>query len=181
MNFKLLGGCVASAALVALSAHATTKVFTYSDAGSTVATGSFSYASGDTGVLGYGDLTAFSVTAAGVTYDLADVDTLTDYVYFGYDTAGNDFVTASDSCGFDGCGFYPSLSAINSSGTYGFFFTAVPGEYEEYSTGTIGSIDTITISNGGVPEPATWALMLVGLGGLGVTLRSHRKLSLATA
>jgi hypothetical protein len=32
---------------------------------------------------------------------------------------------------------------------------------------------------GGVPEPAAWALMLVGLGGLGVAARSRRKAALA--
>ena len=81
MNFKLLGGCIAAAALVTLSAHATTKVCDYSDAGSSVATGSFSFASGDTRVLGHGDLTAFLVTVAGATHDLADANTLTDYVW----------------------------------------------------------------------------------------------------
>ena len=181
MKSKLLFASVAMTALVALSAHATTEVFDYSELGSDVATGSFSYATGDTGVLGYADLSAFSVTVAGVTYDLADVNTLTDYVYFGYDTAGNDFVTNPNTCGFSGCGFQSSLSAINSSGTFGFFFNGAPGAYEEYSTGTVGSFDTITISGGTVPEPATWALMLVGFGGLGATMRSRRKLAGATA
>ena len=34
---------------------------------------------------------------------------------------------------------------------------------------------------GGVPEPTSWALMLVGFGGLGVAMRSRRKLAYATA
>jgi hypothetical protein len=40
-----------------------------------------------------------------------------------------------------------------------------------YSTGSLG----------GVPEPATWAMMLVGFGGLGAMLRSRRKQALAVA
>ncbi|HLZ76552.1 MAG TPA: PEPxxWA-CTERM sorting domain-containing protein [Phenylobacterium sp.] len=181
MKSVLFAGAVALAALAGVSAHATTKIFTYSDLGSTVATGSFTYANGDTGVLGYGDLTAFTVTVSGVTYNLAQVATLTDYVYFGYDTAGNDFVTNPNTCGFAGCGFQSSLSAINSSGTFGYFFNPVPGGYLEYSTGRGGSIDKITISGAGTPEPATWALMLMGFGGLGASLRARRTRAVANA
>jgi hypothetical protein len=36
-------------------------------------------------------------------------------------------------------------------------------------------------SAGGVPEPATWALMIMGFGGLGVTLRNRRRLATASA
>ena len=31
------------------------------------------------------------------------------------------------------------------------------------------------VNVGGVPEPATWAMMLMGFGGLGAAMRSHRK------
>jgi hypothetical protein len=38
-----------------------------------------------------------------------------------------------------------------------------------------------TFSVTAVPEPATWAMMLVGFGGLGAAMRSRRKLVAATA
>ena len=38
------------------------------------------------------------------------------------------------------------------------------------STGNVGA----TLTGGGVPEPATWAMMIFGMGGIGVTLRRRR-------
>jgi hypothetical protein len=38
-----------------------------------------------------------------------------------------------------------------------------------------------TFAPGGVPEPATWGLMILGFGGLGVTLRSRRRTVATTA
>jgi hypothetical protein len=43
------------------------------------------------------------------------------------------------------------------------------------SDNTLSAIDNLTISTASVPEPATWAMMLVGFGGLGAAMRSHRK------
>ncbi len=169
------GAAFAASMLIAGAASATSKVFEYDLGGSAVATGSFSYLTGATGVLGYGDLTAFSVTVSGQTYSLADVGPLTDYIHFAYDTAANVFVVDPSSCGFAGCGFQSSLSAINNSGTFGFFFNGAPGGYQEYSTAVGGTFDTIKIGAGGVPEPATWALMLGGFGLIGATLRRRRE------
>jgi hypothetical protein len=42
--------------------------------------------------------------------------------------------------------------------------------------------DLITVSEiPGVPEPSMWALMLVGFGGVGATMRTRRNRTLATA
>jgi hypothetical protein len=169
------GAAFAASMLIAGAASATSKVFEYDLGGSPIATGSFSYLTGATGVLGYGDLTAFSITVGGHTYSLADVLPLTDYVHFAYDTGANVFNVDPNSCGFAGCGFQSSLSAINSAGTFGFFFNGAPGGYHEYAGGQGGSFDTIKIGGVGVPEPATWALMLGGFGLIGVTLRRRRE------
>ena len=44
-------------------------------------------------------------------------------------------------------------------------------------------IDNVSIAagGGGVPEPAAWALMLVGLGGMGVAIRGRREAATAPA
>ncbi len=175
---KALAGAVVAVALstAASAAYATIINFEYTEGISPVATGSFTYATGSSGVLGYTDLSAFSVTIGSVSYDLADVNTFTDYVYFGYDTSTNAFVTNPNTCGFDGCGFASSLSAINSSGTDGFFFNPVPGEFTEYSTETSGAFDGLTFSNAtvGVPEPVTISLFGVGFAGL-AAMRRRKK------
>jgi hypothetical protein len=182
MNKNFLAGFALAAALIAGTAQATTVDFSYDLLGTDVATGSFSFADGSVGTLGYADLTAFSLTVQGVTYSLADVQPLTDYVHFAYDTAANTFVVDPNSCGFAGCGFQSSLSAINSTGSFGFFFTGAPGAYTEYTTGNSGSFDSINLSpGGGVPEPAAWAFMMLGVAGMGGALRATRRRTAALA
>lgn len=44
-------------------------------------------------------------------------------------------------------------------------------------TGVIGA----TLTGGGVPEPATWAMMLLGFGGMGALLRRRRQVMAAVA
>lgn len=167
----------ATASLIAIAsaASATTVTFTYTNGAATEASGSFSFATGATGVLSYTDLTAFTITTQAVTYTLADVLPLTDYIHFGYDTAAVAFTVDTNSCGFAGCGFTSSLSAINSSGTFGYFFTNVPGIYREYSTGGGSSFTNLSLN--AVPEPASWALMLTGFGLAGAALRRRRVLA----
>jgi hypothetical protein len=48
-------------------------------------------------------------------------------------------------------------------------------------TGACTYSETFDIVAAGVPEPATWAMMLVGVGAMGAALRSRRRVSAATA
>ncbi len=84
--------------------------------------------------------------------------------------------------------------------TQKFFSTGGDGDFHNYrffGATNAGGISSIFIANdnggievddlqfgllkSGVPEPATWAMMLAGLGGLGAALRSSRRRSAAVA
>jgi hypothetical protein len=76
----------------------------------------------------------------------------------------------------------PGVDTVFEIGKGGIFVVPT-GTTELY----LGTVDSYQWNNNlgafdvavGVPEPAAWALMLVGLGAMGATLRSRRKLAVA--
>jgi hypothetical protein len=87
-------------------------------------------------------------------------------------------LSASANAGPPGLGYLPgALSAyIDPMISFG------PGiDISHYSL-SVGGVDSPLISDagaGGAPEPATWAMRLVGFGGLGAVLRRRRQVALA--
>jgi len=164
---------VLALAAIATPASATTVDFVFDDGGSNVATGSFSYAG--SGVLHYADLSAFSITVAGVPYDLAFANATTNYSYFAYDTTSNSFVAGQ------GTGAYGPLDEL--LGAYaqpissGYYFK--PSPVDQFTEITTNSYDlpytSVTLTPRAVPEPPTLALFGVSLIGLGFLRR--RKLA----
>jgi PEP-CTERM motif len=177
-----------------------TDAFSFLDAGNNVlASGTFSYDSANSGLLTYGQLSSFSIsfpTPNAQSYDLAFVNSLTspnDYVYFGYDTVSNTFLPASVNGGqgpFSGilAGAHWAGSGVDT----GFFIDPLVGQadpagtgadgittgYSPY-TGATGPISASVVIEA-VPEPSTWAMMILGFCGLGfVAYRKKATLRLA--
>lgn len=79
--------------------------------------------------------------------------------------------TESLSATSDGLAGLQTLS-LNRSGLTSISIAANPYEWWQIDNFTVGSAAA-------VPEPATWAMMIVGFGGIGTTLRRRRTMALA--
>lgn len=87
-----------------------------------------------------------------------------------------------DNTGYGGpLGFFTNINSSTTAGDVNFFGGLAPGATTFFSledslttatfTGPGGGIST---GGGGVPEPATWAMMLIGVGAIGSVLRMRR-------
>jgi len=189
MRFKLgvVAGLCLALNLAPANAATLTEGFTFSDSSNTViASGSFSYASTATGVIGYSDLTAFSINMFGQSYDLSFVNNsfvgnLDAYVYFGFDLGPKSFVPQAVG-GY--AGLYSTILAAG-DGFIGFFVSPLPGQGDPAGTGADGQIaeystqqaaNATQVQVNAIPEPSTWAMMIAGFLGLaGVALIRRRR------
>jgi hypothetical protein len=122
-------------------------------------------------------------------------------------TANNLLVGAAYTPTASGCGNYfgvDSNTAAQSFGAAGLYFGGTcAGIYDTLTTSlntTVGQaytlrfdlsvfgginngvrVSTGALTTGAVPEPATWAMMLIGFGGIGFAMRRQRKAALLAA
>jgi hypothetical protein len=168
---------VTSAAFLPLASSARastiTDAFFFRSASNVVlAYGSFSYDSSLSGVLGYTDLSSFSVgfpSSPGQTYNLAFAEAASPYSYFAYDTSNNTFVPGTVS------GYGTTLAGAWQAGYTGFFFDALAtqanvnnndGILEAYSPDT-GYLYATSYSISQTPLPSTWTMLIAGFAGFG--------------
>jgi hypothetical protein len=169
----LLGaGLLLTVMVVPATAGTVTVDFGFLSGSSTVASGQFTFDSSKTGTLSYSDLNSYSIAfpTSGDTFDLAFVNSggFGDFRYFGFDTSTDQFVTQSID------GFPEIMSAVKADFSSGFFTRddvdfQIVRDYGPNATGEL-SFDTLNISvSGAVPEPSTWAMMILGFAGIGFT------------
>ena len=165
MNRIILAGAAAAAALsVAAPAQATVTMTNYAISGTGTGTFTLSY---DSTTSAY-SLVTLDFSLAGSTYDTSNSGIAvngSDLVLGAF--AGGGVLTVDGTFNDFWLWFDPTLASQSVSG-----FNAY------YGTGTgllrAGSY-TVTQVTAGVPEPATWALMLLGFGGMGLVVRRRRR------
>lgn len=70
---------------------------------------------------------------------------------------------------FGSYGLYPTYAGFNK------VFNPNGNPYGDYSVAGLPQAGTLGISDGAVPEPAVWALMIVGFGAVGIASRRRRE------
>jgi PEP-CTERM motif len=105
---------------------------------------------------------------------------------FGVNSGGAvaDFTLAGTDLGALGAGATSALVSLGDPGEggitpFGPFNASIPGVSKTFND-VLGDCDCFTTGAfvgtlSAAPEPASWALMLLGFGGLGIALRSSRK------
>lgn len=165
---------------IGVAAPADAVIFTYT--GTNVGSPTYNRAFADfSGLSGVGtnvayDLLSFSVDTTGdyTFLETADYDSFL-FLYEGafdpLDATANGIAANDDLLGLTTSGFAASLSAGTS---YFAVLTAFANGDAGLHSLTIGGDGTVTPVTGVVPEPTSWAMLIIGFGTLGVALRGRR-------
>jgi hypothetical protein len=192
---KIAAGTVASIALVAGAAHAATFDFSYTYGIGDTVTGSFS---------GTGPVTAVTnITNISVKVDGTPL--LGPLSAWSYTSAGSDCPTCFVAGGAVASSIADNNNFLFTNGATNYFYLIpwpngdsnpeavqalltynIPGHTDLYNGQYYLQLYNGTFVPGNwslteVPEPAAWALMLVGFAGLGAAMRAARRRSLAAA
>lgn len=119
---------------------------------------------------------------SGDTFSEADIETpISDVaVTITNHGGGERLVFTENPPGGDTGPFAGSLDLVNSSGSDLTFEPTFAGGHNLYAeidgdSGAQNFGNYLALAGGAVPEPAGWAMMLIGLGGLGMVLRNARR------
>lgn len=142
------------------------------------------------------DFNVYEVDGGGPEFNLVDILVSADNInYFNVEATA---LAALDLVGDEAHGAaafrksYDVGAAVAALGASQFRYIRIDGTGTGGIASTVGfDLDAIGVKNfidatppppppGGIPEPATWAMMLVGFGGRGAMLRRRRGLALAT-
>ena len=117
-----------------------------------------------------------SASTAGLTINAFNLPNPPYSLAYTYNSADGDLVVATFP-GFDNCANGTVSYCVTLSDPAG----AAPGAFSAVQTTTsdgvwlTGKISVTASTIGAVPEPSTWAMMLVGFGGLGWLAQRHRR------
>jgi hypothetical protein len=198
---RILAGVALGAALFASQANAANHVLTLSGSAYDVSTSSFTFGGVDydTGVLALSGFTPFTLEdgdTVDVTVDITSgpafpfIVLLRDQMFFGLNFSdllgGTEPVDAvsTGTFSFDGHGPLAAGCSNCTSLIYGqnnapLYFTTLAAT-GTFSLGAPYQVNSISVSYQvnnnatAAPEPAAWALMILGFGGVGWTLRRRR-------
>ena len=181
-KFRVLAVVAAAAFLQAAAAHASILDWSFTAFNGLTGSGTFT-ADQDAVFLDTYHVTSATGTIGGEAVTLSGYDSADNQAYptspvvidslgIGFATAGGLFYNLYEDFGLVGpayaCGSPYCIEGPNASGV---------GAENVQSVPTL----SITLRADGVPEPATWALMIGGFGGLGAVMRRRRGLAAAAA
>jgi hypothetical protein len=140
-----------------------------------------------TGVLSNADIASWDITVvdAGGSFEMTELNS--QIAVFGTDLTATPFALSFDFSGTDsgvlweaatlgdGGPFYCISSIGPCSGDVGPAAEAASSQYGEVPMAVALRSGDQVIATTAVPEPAAWTFLLMGFGGLGVTMRSRRR------